>query len=165
MRFLPEGPNIPDELLEERDEWERSCSCVVQAFPTLPECRISSDWRSTSSKSWVRPKTLRREICCPCGKTSISLRGARPSLDQIFNLLQQEYQPAEIDHLIAKRLKRKPRTSLSAHDTILRLSRSADGKPQVVTTNFDLLFEKAANRNVKAHVAPVLPDLAGAQSV
>ena len=64
--------------------------------------------------------------------------GARPSVDQIFNLLQQEYAASDIDYLIAKKLKTPRGANLVAHETILRLSRSSDGKPQIVTTNFDL---------------------------
>ena len=90
--------------------------------------------------------------------------GARPSLDQIFNLLQQEYTAGDIDYLIAKRLKTPHGVILSAHKTILRLSRGSNGKPQIVTTNFDLLFEKAAQRRLKTHIAPAMPDLAGMQS-
>ena len=89
--------------------------------------------------------------------------GARPSLDQIFNLLQQEYTAGEIDYLIAKRLKTKPRTCVSTHETILRLSKSADGTPQIVTTNFDLLFKRAAGRGLKTYIPPALPDLANGQ--
>ena len=163
MRFLSEGPNIPDELLEERDSGNVVflCGAGVSYPAGLPDFLglakyVIKELGTPQDAPWREMLSMWEDEHIPTG--------ARPSLDQIFNLLQQEYQPAEIDDLIAKRLKTKPRTSLSAHDTVLRLSRSADGKPQVVTTNFDLLFEKAANRNVLAHVAPALPDLAGAQS-
>ena len=42
---------------------------------------------------------------------------------------------------------------------MLRLSRSTTKRPQVVTTNFDTLFERA-DRTLGAHVPPGLPDLA-----
>src|SRR4051794_10609939 len=43
-----------------------------------------------------------------------------------------------------------------------RLSRSAARKPQIVTTNFDRLFEKAQKR-IPTHVPPGLPDLASGE--
>ena len=163
MRFLPDGLNIPDELLEERDNGNVVflCGAGVSYLAGMPnflglakhvvkELGTPEDAPSRAMLSMWDDRNIAAD--------------ARPSLDQIFNLLQQEYEPAESDFLIAKRLRTKPRTNLSAHETILRLSKSADGKPQVVTTNFDRLFEKAAHRKVKTHVAPALPDLAGVQS-
>ena len=88
----------------------------------------------------------------------------KPPLDQIFNLLQQEYAASEIDYLIAKRLKTKPGVCVSTHETVLRLSKGADSKPQIVTTNFDLLFEKAAGQTLGTYVSPKLPDLASEES-
>ena len=164
MRFLPEGPNIPDELLEERDSGNVVflCGAGVSYPAGMPDFLGLAKY---VIKELGTPQDAPSREMLSMWEDEHIPTGARPSLDQIFNLLQQEYQPAEIDDLIAKRLKTKPRTSLAAHETILRLSSSADRKPQVVTTNFDLLFEKAANRNVRAHVAPALPDLAGMQSL
>ena len=164
MRFLSEGPNIPDELLEERDSGNVVflCGAGVSYPAGMPDFLGLAKY---VIKELGTPQDAPSREMLSMWEDEHIPTGARPSLDQIFNLLQQEYQPAEIDDLIAKRLKTKPRTSLAAHETILRLSSSADGKPQVVTTNFDLLFEKAANRNVRAHVAPALPDLAGMQSL
>lgn len=89
----------------------------------------------------------------------------RQPLDQIFNLLQQQYGASEIEALIAERLKTKSETDVSAHETILRLSRSVDDKPQIVTTNFDLLFEEATGRQLTTYAHPSLPNLAAKQSI
>ena len=90
---------------------------------------------------------------------------SRPPLDSIFNLLQQEYGASEIEALIAERLETQGEADVSAHETVLRLSRSVDDKPQIITTNFDLLFEEAAGQNLRAHVPPALPNLAAEQSI
>ncbi len=82
-----------------------------------------------------------------------------PPLDQVFNELQQEYGSGEIDYLVSRRLKPKRGATLVAHETILRLSRSAHGNPQIVTTNFDYLFEKASKPDFKTFKSPALPDL------
>ncbi len=90
---------------------------------------------------------------------------ALPAFDQIFNLLQQEYARPEIDYWISRRLKPKRDRSLTAHETVLRLSKSAEGKHQIVTTNFDYLFERAMDKPVKRYVAPALPDLATGKKI
>lgn len=160
MRFLPDGLNIPDELLEERDKGNvvflcgAGVSCPAGMPGFLELARYVVEELGTPQDASSR-KMLSRDVP----------EDVRPSLDQIFNLLQQkEYPPGEIiDYLIAKRLRTKPKTCVSTHETILRLSKGADGKPQIVTTNFDLLFERAAGRKLKTYVPPALPDLANGQ--
>ena len=162
MRFLSDGLNSPDELLEERDKGNVVFLCGAgvsypAGMPTflglakyvVDELGTPSDAPSRTMLSiWDNPRIPTE---------------ARPTLDEIFNLLQQEYAPEQIDRLIAKRLRTKPRGNLSAHETVLRLSRSAEGKPRIVTTNFDVLFETASHRKLKAYTAPALPDLARGQ--
>ena len=164
MRFLSNGLNIPDELLEARDQGN-----VVFL------CGAGVSYPAGMPRFLELAKYVVEELGTPQDAPSrkmLSMRDdgdipedALPSLDQIFNLLQQkEYAPGEIiDYLIAKRLKTKPRTCVSTHETILRLSKGADGTPQIVTTNFDLLFERAAARKLKTYVPPALPDLANGQ--
>lgn len=43
-------------------------------------------------------------------------------------------------------------TSLQAHATLLRLSRDLEGKPAIVTTNFDTLLERALNDQTREQV-------------
>src|SRR3546814_10632030 len=47
---------------------------------------------------------------------------------------------------------------------ILDLSRGVDGRPQLVTTNFDLLFE-AVEKRISRVVPPALPDLSLQQAI
>ena len=158
MRFLPNGLNIPDELLEARDKGNVVFLCGAGvSYPSgmpnfLGLARYVVEELGTPQDASSR-KMLYEDIP----------KGARPSLDQIFNLLQQEYTAGEIDYLIAKRLRTKPKTCVSTHETILRLSKSDDGTPQIITTNFDLLFERAASRKLRTYVPPALPDLANGQ--
>jgi hypothetical protein len=84
-------------------------------------------------------------------------------LDQVFNLLHQDYGAAAVEHVVNTILKEKSATApTDQHAIVLRLSRSAARKPQVVTTNFDRLFEKAQKR-IHTHVPPGLPDLASGE--
>jgi hypothetical protein len=57
-------------------------------------------------------------------------------------VLQQEYRRGEVEAAVNRILKTPARANTSAHATILRLSCSAAGRPRVVTTNFDHLFER-----------------------
>ena len=163
MRFLADGPNIPDELLEARDRGEVVflCGAGVSYPAGMPTFLGLAQY-------------VIQELGTPLGAPSREMlsiwdnceipEATRPSLDQIFNLLQLEYEVSEIEYLIAKRLKTRPRTDVSTHRTILRLSRSADGRPQIVTTNFDLLFQYA-DKKLTHYVPPNLPNLAYGQGL
>ena len=163
MRFLPDGPNIPDELLEERDNGNVVflCGAGVSYLAGMPD--FLGLTRYMVEELGTPEDAPSRTILSRWDDESVPA-DARP-LDQIFNLLQQEYAAGEIDYLIAKRLKTRRGTSIAAHETILRLSKSVDGQPQIITTNFDLLFEKAAARKLLTYVPPVLPDLTSEQKL
>ena len=162
MRFLPNGLNIPDELLEARDQGKVVflCGAGVSYPAGMPNFLELAKY--VVEELGTPQDVPSRKMLSMWDNEDIP-EDARPSLDQIFNLLQQEYTAGEIDYLIAKRLKTKPRTCVSTHETILRLSKGADGKPQIVTTNFDRLFERATGRKLKTYVPPALPDLANGQ--
>lgn len=163
MRFFADGPNIPDELLEAHDQ-----GTVVFL------CGAGVSYRAGMPDFLGLAKHVVEELGAPEDAESRTLlawwdrdtpAAARPPLDQIFNLLQQEYTKSKIDDLIAERLRTKPGTDMTAHKIVLRLSRGYDGKPRLVTTNFDLLFEQAAGQELTTHVPPTLPDLAAEHSL
>ena len=165
MRFLPDGPSLPDELLEERDNGNVVFLCGAGVSSPAGMPNFLGLTRYVVKELGTPKEAPSRTMLSRWDDESIPA-DARPSLDQIFNLLQQEYAAGEIDYLIAKRLKTRHGTDISAHETILRLSKSIDGKPQIITTNFDLLFEKAAGRKKwPIHAPPALPDLASAQTL
>jgi hypothetical protein len=85
--------------------------------------------------------------------------GDHPALDRVFGLLQQEYPRAHVDRAVAELLRPRRHAPLEPHRTLLRLSSNELGRPQIVTTNFDLLFERAAG-TLPVHVGPSLPDIA-----
>ena len=86
-----------------------SCSYVGQAFPVPPECQISWNWQNMWSKNRGHHKTRNRVKMLSMWDNEDIPEDARPPLDQIFNLLQQEYPEGEIDYRIAKRLKNQAR--------------------------------------------------------
>jgi hypothetical protein len=155
MRFLEDGPNIPDELLDARDNGNVVFFCGsgvsqpagLPGFLGLAKRVTAKLGTPADAKSWV---LLSRADQDP---------DFAPPLDQIFYLLQQEYGTGVIEDTVSELLKTPTKANVAFHSIILRLSRNAARRPQVVTTNFDLLFERA-DKTIKAHVPPALPDLA-----
>ena len=157
MRFFADGPNIPDELLEARDRGNVVFLCgagvsIPAGMPTFLELakKVVDDFGAP-------PNSTLRYLLSFWGREDIP-DAARPPLDQIFNLLQQEYDESEVDCFIAKQLKAVDGICVSKHRTILRLSKGAGGNPQIVTTNFDHLFELATS-DLITHAPPTLPSL------
>jgi hypothetical protein len=77
--------------------------------------------------------------------------------DRIFGMLEREFEPAEVREAVAIALKPKVDYSLTAHRTMLDLSRTRAGVARLVTTNFDLLFEDCEPGIVSSN-PPHLPD-------
>ena len=71
--------------------------------------------------------------------------GPKTPLDQVFHLLYQEYGRDEVNALVAEKLSSEGalKAELREHRLIARVSSDQEGKPQIVTTNFDRLFEQA----------------------
>ncbi|WP_258070474.1 SIR2 family protein [Pectobacterium brasiliense] len=87
---------------------------------------------------------------------------ANVPLDQIFNLLHLEYGKDEVNALVTKRLGAS-RTDIEIgreHALIKRISSNQSGTPQIVTTNFDRLFEVNQEQdNLTRYVPPAFPNL------
>ena len=150
MRFLADGPSIPVELLEQRDRGNVVffCGAGVSRPAGLPSF-------------FGLAKRVMAALGTPAGLKSRMLLeqgDGTPNLDRVFNLLHQEYRRHEVDAAVNRILKTPRKANSSAHATILRLSRSAAGRPQVVTTNFDHLFERV-DKSLPFHVGPALPDI------
>ncbi len=63
--------------------------------------------------------------------------------DRVFGQLRRLFDDISIGKAIADALKPADDVDLSAHKTILKLSTLQTGQTRLITTNFDLLFEKA----------------------
>jgi len=159
MRFLANGPSIPDELLIARDEGRVVFFCgagVSRARAGLSDfyglAEKVVDALGVSNDDAVR-KLLRKakEV-----EDDIGVPGLI-SADRIFGLLERDFYTDEIENKVALALKPNPDADLAAHRILLDLSRFPNGSIKLVTTNFDLLFEQCdhtlPNRN-----HPHLPD-------
>jgi len=157
MRFHPNGPNLPRELLEARDNGGVVFFCGAGVSrPTLPGF-------FPLAKQVVQrlqpPDDARSRILLARAETDAELA---PPLDQVFNLLQQEYGVATIEDVVSQLLRTPASVNVEQHSTVLRLSCNTAGRPQIVTTNFDLLFERA-RKKLHKYIPPALPDLASSQ--
>ncbi|WGI27303.1 SIR2 family protein [Halomonas alkaliantarctica] len=160
MRFYADGPSIPDILLTRCDAGRVVFLCgagvskpsgmpdfvgltqhVIEFFDPPNDSSIM-----TAFQPWLDAPS-----------------GPNVPLDQIFNLLHQEYGRDEVNALVTERLHVSPSGGEVGreHALIKRISTNESGVPQIVTTNFDLMFETGASGDKLArHVPPVFPDLA-----
>src|SRR5690606_36069686 len=83
--------------------------------------------------------------------------GSIVSADRIFGWLEQDFRIKSIEQAVAQALQPVEDADLSAHQILLQLATSPEGKTRLVTTNFDLLFEKC-NGSLPIAVPPRLPD-------
>ncbi len=159
MRFHIDGPNIPDILLERCDAGRVVFLCgagvslpsgmpdfigltqyVIEFFDPPENSEIMSAFQP-----WLDDPT-----------------GANMPLDQIFNLLHQEYGKDEVNALVTERLDASTKADQAGreHALVKRISSNQSGVPQIVTTNFDRLFEAGAHSGEMIfHVPPSFPDL------
>lgn len=144
MRFVENGPSLPAHLLEEQAQGNVIFFCG--AGVSMP-AGLDSFWTLTNRIIDTLDATKARKALAD-----------KESFDRVFNVLVREFGREEIDSQIYAALGvGKPRT-LKHHRDILALSRGASGNPQIVTTNFDRLFEQAG-RDVRPIVPPGLPDI------
>ncbi len=159
MRFRAEGPSIPDKLLERCDAGRVVFLCgagvslpsgmptfvgltrhVIEFFDPPEDSEIM-----TAFQPWLDDQSA-----------------ANVPLDQIFNLLHQEYGKDEVNALVTERLSAplEGEDFGREHRLIRRISSNQSGVPQIVTTNFDRLFEAGSEgEHLVRHVPPAFPDL------
>ena len=165
MRFQANGPAIPDVLLERRDSGLVVFLCGAGA--SLPS-GMPDFVGLTEHVIEVLDPPEDSEIMEAFRPWRLSVPSPKQPLDQIFNLLHDEYGRDEVNALVTERLTAVPKAGKAPHEhgLIKRISSSRRGSPQIVTTNFDRLFEIGGlGRNVDLHVPPTFPDLALGASI
>lgn len=159
MRFHSDGPAIPDILLESCDAGRVVflCGAGVSVPSGMPDF---IDLTKHVIDFFDPP--VNSEIMSAFQPWLVDRSGANTPLDQIFNLLHQEYGKDEVNALVTERLGTPLEVDKvgQQHDFIKRISSTQSGIPQIVTTNFDRLFE-VGNHTGDAlfHVPPAFPDL------
>lgn len=165
MRFFETGPSIPDSLLERCDRGHVVFFCgagvsipsgmpdfvkltqyVVDFFDPPEDSAIA-----TAFAPWLDDK----------------YSGRRVPLDQIFNLLHHEYGREEVNALVAQCLSSSKASKQSReHSLIARISSDPEGRPQIITTNFDHLFDNCPGVTTdRIFEPPEFPDIEFGRSV
>ncbi len=158
MRFVANGPSIPDELLLARDQGRVIFFCgagVSRAKAKLPDFfGLAAQVNSTLgvSKDSAAHKLIHeaQEIDKRIGVSGLI------SADRVFGLLEREFQTRDIEAAVAAALKPAENCDLHAHKILLDLA-TTDGVVRLVTTNFDRLFDDCG-RNLHTWQPPKLPD-------
>lgn len=159
MRFIENGPTIPDELLDARDRGQVVffCGSGVSVGAGLPDFfglaeaairHLGAPDGSDACKVLKKAREIGNEL------TVTGLISA----DRVFDLLEREFTPDDIRGAVATCLAPRPDADLSAHRTLLRLARTPESRTQLVTTNFDRLFEKCGAK-LATYQHPRLPGL------
>ncbi len=159
MRFLQDGPAIPDELLWARDQGRTLFFCgagVSRARANLPnffglaEAVVTKLGVSRDSPAF----RLIREAAEIDRRVGIS---GVISADRVFGLLERDFSSPDIEQAVAEALRPAANVDLVAHKTLLDLATTPEGAVRLVTTNFDRLFDDCG-RSLQTWQPPRLPD-------
>ncbi|TWU10530.1 SIR2 family protein [Allorhodopirellula heiligendammensis] len=158
MRFIDGGPALPDTLLRARDEGRVVFFCgagVSRARAGLADFfglaesvirELGALADSDAAKVLQKAKQIGKEL---------DVTGLI-SADRVFSLLERDFDRSDIQAAVAKSLTPAADVNRSAHEILLRLARTPSGKTQLVTTNFDRLFE-ADDVEIQLFQPPRLP--------
>ena len=163
MRFFENGPEIPDELLHDRDEGQVVFFCgagVSRAKAKLPDFfGLAKKVMETLGVQGDSPaRKLLEEARNLEAKTGVV--GVIPA-DQIFGLLEREFSTEVIEAAVASALRPgdgDDEPDLTAHRIILDLATTREGFVHIVTTNFDRLFDDCGH-DLCSWQRSCLPDL------
>lgn len=159
MRFIEDGPSIPDELLVARDEGRVVFFCgagVSRARAGLPDFfglaeQVTSALGVTKNHA---VHSVLREARAIEERTGIA---GLISVDRVFGLLEREFKTRDIEAAVASALRPAEDVDLSAHRTLVRLATTPSHKVRIVTTNFDRLFNDC-DGEIATWQPPRLPD-------
>jgi SIR2-like protein len=165
MEFCEDGPDVPDDLISAQlagdvvfvvgagvshrtglplfgELVEKLYGRIGQAIPGTPNSLAdAAETEAWERKEWDRTLgLLERRLVYP-----------HPNRPEVQNVIREA----------VAALLQPPQRRFTAHRDILAISRDDDGRPRVVTTNFDTLFERACllgnGYKAKTFVGPGLP--------
>ncbi|MCM2475584.1 hypothetical protein HGO38_19085 [Rhizobium sp. CG5] len=159
LRFLADGPAIPDELLVARDNGRVIFFCgagVSRARTGLPDFfglaeAVIKELRVPATSPAHKILAEAKDIENRTGVAGLI------SADKLFGLLERDYLRRDIEAAVAKSLRPADNADLSAHQILLDLATAPNGRLQLVTTNFDRLFNDC-KAGVECSQFPRLPD-------
>lgn len=152
MQLIASGPDIPDTLLQAHEEGRVVffCGAGISRPAGLPAFKglVDAIYKGVGD-SPIGPEKAAYE---------------RKQYDVALGLLEHRItgQHRAVRESLAKALqpKRWPKGATDTHEALLHLAHDRERKLRLVTTNFDLLFEKAVKRlkrSINTFAAPMLP--------
>ena len=151
--------SIPDNLLLARDQGRVIFFCgagVSRARANLPDffglarsvvSKLGVDQNSPAYKLIQEAQEIDRRV----GISGVI------SADRVFGLLERDFASHDIEEAVAAALKPPSDCDLTAHRILLDLATTPEGAVQLVTTNFDRLFDDCG-RGLHVWQPPRLPD-------
>lgn len=169
MRFSEDGPSIPDNLLDQCDNGRTVffCGAGVSRYTDDPEIKLPNFLDlALFVADILAPKRSDTIDAITMMKRAKELKQTDKQeiipLDQVFLMFQEEFGKGNVDNAVAEKLlvRNLSKKNPTRHKHIAKISQNNEGIPQIVTTNFDVLFEQAIYpRNIRVDYPPFLPDL------
>ena len=159
MRFTEDGPDIPGELLEARDEGQVIffCGSGVSRHKAGGLDFAGLARRVVETLGSLEGSPARRLLALSADMPPIPGMGGVVAAARVFALLEQEFDKRDVRRAVAEAVQPPRDAPLDAHRVMIDLSRAPDGAVRLVTTNFDLLFRDTAP-GVDVWTPPLLPD-------
>lgn len=157
MRFLESGADIPEELIRAVTSGSVTflCGAGVSFRSGLPTFRqLTLDIYRELGESPDDEHAERNAIDTAEFDRALRSLEKRTRLPKTRSLVREA----------AARLLKAPAGPFEDHLALLRLSRDTDGRPRILTTNFDTLFERAAHGAglaVPSHAGVSIPHAGG----
>jgi hypothetical protein len=158
LRFLEQGADIPDELIRSVTEGNATflCGAGVSLRVGLPTFkRLTEDVYSHMGEGY------KDEAAEAHAMKSKEYDRALRALEKRTHLPRTE---SRVRNAVSELLT-APACPLPDHLALLQLSRDTEGRPRLLTTNFDTLFEHAAKLgglgNIRSHAGKSIPKPGG----
>jgi SIR2-like domain len=145
VRFVEQGSDIPDELIRAVTEGSATflCGAGVSFRAKLPSFKSLTEqvyaWLGESSDGE------------PAERNAIASKEYDRALRSLEKRTHRPGTPSRVRDAVAALLA-PPAVAFPDHLALLQLSQDSDGRPRLLTTNFDTLFERAASAGGMADV-------------
>jgi hypothetical protein len=138
MRFLEDGTDVPDELIDAVTDGDAVflCGAGVSRRVGLPSFHeLTEKVYQELGETWLTE---------PAERKAIERKEYDRALRSLEKRTHQPGTPSRVRIAVAKFLEAPEGAALPDHLALLQLSRDPEGRPKLLTTNFDTLFERAA---------------------
>jgi len=145
VRFLEQGSDIPDELISAVTNGSATflCGAGVSFRVNLPS------FKELTEGLYARLGESPNDE--PAERNAIASKEYDRALRSLEKRTHRPGTPSRMRDAVAKLL-HTPAIAFPDHLALLQLSRDSDGRPRLLTTNFDTLFERAASTGGMADV-------------